>query len=226
MDFCQIQLNYMDWDLQDAKEKVALLNERNIPIWVMEPIRGGKLATLPEEDEAALKALRPEASAASWALRYLQGIEGVTMVLSGMSNEAQMLDNLKTYLNPDPTTAAEDEGLYRIDDKMSRLVPCTACCYCCDGCPMGLEIPTFLNLYNQMSQTNMPVVLTMFLDTWPREKWPHACIGCGKCAKSCPQGIDIPDVLKKLADKLDASPSWTDVCRERAAAAAKMEQKG
>ncbi len=226
LEFCQIQLNYLDWDLQDAKTKVALLRERGIPVWVMEPIRGGKLAALPEEDEAALKALRPEDSIASWALRFLQGIEGVTMVLSGMSAEDQMADNLKTFAKCDPTTAAENELLFKIGDKLGRSVPCTACRYCCDGCPMGLDIPTLINLYNQLGHTNMGMVLAMFLDAWPKEKWPHACIGCGKCAKSCPQGIDIPDVMRKLAAKLDSIPSWSEVCKERAAAAAKLEQEG
>ncbi len=226
MEFCQIQLNYMDWDLQDAKGKVALLNEWNIPVWVMEPVRGGKLADLPADDAAKLKALRPEASIASWALRYLQDIPGVTMILSGMSNEAQMLDNLKTFLQPDPTTAEEKALLYAIADKLGRLVPCTACRYCCDGCPMGLDIPVLINTYNQMMTMEMAFVPAIYIDTLPKEKWPHACVGCGACAQICPQNIDIPGVMKKVAEKLDGMPSWADICRERAEAAAKLEKQG
>ena len=96
MEFCQIQLNYMDWTLQDAKGKCELLAKHNIPVWVMEPVRGGKLASLSEDAEAQLKGLRPDETIPAWCFRWLQGVEGVTMVLSGMSNMAQMEDNVKT----------------------------------------------------------------------------------------------------------------------------------
>ena len=97
MEFCQIQLNYVDWSLQRAEEKVKLLNERGIPVWVMEPVRGGRLVSLPEEAEANLKSLRPDESVVSWAFRFLQSVEGVTMVLSGMSSMQQVMDNIATW---------------------------------------------------------------------------------------------------------------------------------
>ena len=97
MEFCQIQLNYLDWTLQNAKEKYELLTERGLQVWVMEPVRGGKLAKLSDANEAKLKELRPDASVASWGFRFLQELPNVTMVLSGMSNMAQMVDNVHTF---------------------------------------------------------------------------------------------------------------------------------
>lgn len=123
MEFCQIQLNYLDWTLQQAKEKCELLNRYNIPIWVMEPIRGGKLANLPESMTAELRMMRPEASAASWALRWVQQIPGVTMILSGMSDLAQMEDNLATFDHPQPLSSEETACLLRFAEQMKTPSP-------------------------------------------------------------------------------------------------------
>ena len=131
MEFCQIELNYLDWTLQQAKEKCELLNRYGIPIWVMEPVRGGKLANLPAAAQEKLHALRPEASDASWALRWVQEIPGVTMILSGMSNMAQMQDNLATFDHPEPLSAEEQALLLEIAEGFKSAVPCTACRYCC-----------------------------------------------------------------------------------------------
>lgn len=150
MEFCQIQLNYLDWTLQQAKEKCELLNRYNIPIWVMEPIRGGKLANLPESMTAELRAMRPEASAASWALRWVQQIPGVTMILSGMSDLAQMEDNLATFDHPQPLSEEETACLLRFAEQMKNAVPCTACRYCCDGCPQRINIPQMLRVLNEI----------------------------------------------------------------------------
>ena len=218
MEFCQIQLNYMDWMLQKAKEKYELLTARGIPVWVMEPVRGGMLASLREENSARLKAIRPEATDASWGFRFLQGLPNVKMVLSGMSNLAQMQDNLATFARRDTLNPEETELLLSIARGMMDSIPCTACRYCCEGCPKGLDIPALLAVYNELRVT--PTVnAAMRVEFLPEEKKPTACIACGKCARSCPQNIDIPRALKELAEKLTTIPSWAETCRQREAAA-------
>ena len=218
MEFCQIQLNYMDWMLQKAKEKYELLTARGIPVWVMEPVRGGMLASLREENSARLKAIRPEATDASWGFRFLQGLSNVKMVLSGMSNLAQMQDNLATFARRDTLNPEETELLLSIARGMMDSIPCTACRYCCEGCPKGLDIPALLAVYNELRVT--PTVnAAMRVEFLPEEKKPTACIACGKCARSCPQNIDIPRALKELAEKLTTIPSWAETCRQREAAA-------
>ena len=218
MEFCQIQLNYMDWMLQKAKEKYELLTARGIPVWVMEPVRGGMLASLREDNSARLKAIRPEATDASWGFRFLQGLPNVKMVLSGMSNLAQMQDNLTTFARRDAITPEETELLLSIARGMMDSIPCTACRYCCEGCPKGLDIPALLAVYNELRVT--PTVnAAMRVEFLPEEKKPTACIACGKCARSCPQNIDIPRALKELAEKLTTIPSWAETCRQREAAA-------
>ena len=218
MEFCQIQLNYMDWMLQKAREKYELLTARGIPVWVMEPVRGGMLASLGEEDSARLKAIRPEATDASWGFRFLQGLPNVKMVLSGMSNLDQMRDNLATFARRDTLNPEETELLLSIARGMMDSIPCTACRYCCEGCPKGLDIPALLAVYNELRVT--PTVnAAMRVEFLPEEKKPTACIACGKCARSCPQNIDIPRALKELAEKLTTIPSWAETCRRREAAA-------
>ena len=220
MEFCQIQLNYLDWTLQDAKAKCELLAKWNIPVWVMEPVRGGKLATQSEDIEAQLKALRPDESIPAWCFRWLQGIEGVTMVLSGMSNMAQMVDNVKTFEAPKPLTAEENALLMDVAEQLKNAVPCTACRYCCDGCPMGLDIPALLAIYNDLKVTPT-FLLGMRVEALPPEKRPDACIGCGACMSICPQNIHIPEALADMAEILKGLPSWEAICREREAAARK-----
>ena len=220
MEFCQIQLNYLDWTLQDAKAKCELLAKWNIPVWVMEPVRGGKLATQSEAVEAQLKALRPDESIPAWCFRWLQGIEGVTMVLSGMSNMEQMMDNVKTFEAPKPLTAEENALLMDIAEQLKNAVPCTACRYCCDGCPMGLDIPALLAIYNDLKVTPT-FLLGMRVEALPPEKRPDACIGCGACMSICPQNINIPEALADMAEILKGLPSWEAICREREAAAKK-----
>ena len=189
MEFCQIQLNWLDWDFQDAKTKVALLNEWNIPVWVMEPLRGGKLARLTEDDAAKLKALRPDEAVPAWAFRFLQGVKGVAVILSGMSNEAQLEENLKTFETDRPLNEAEREALSAIAGGMTRrtALPCTACRYCTTHCPQGLNIPWLLELYNEHAFTGGGFIAPMALMSIPEDKQPSACLGCRSCEQVCPQ---------------------------------------
>ena len=214
MEFCQIQLNYLDWTLQDAKAKYDMLTRRGIPVWVMEPVRGGKLATLSRENTARLTALRPDETAVAWCFRFLQSLPNVTMTLSGMSNMAQIQENIATYAEAKPLNGAELEAVLSIAEGMKNSVPCTSCRYCCDGCPAGLEIPRLLAILNDLRFA--PVVNTsMLVEAMPEEKRPSACIGCGKCTKICPQGIDVPALMEELTQRLAKLPSWAEVSRQR-----------
>jgi len=186
----------------------------------MEPVRGGKLCKLPEADEQLLKSLRPEESIPAWGFRFLQSIPTVKMVLSGMSNTAQMMDNVKTFEAPRPLSEEENALILSVAEGLKNSVPCTACRYCCDGCPMELDIPTLLGFYNDLKVTPS-FLLGMRIEALPPEKLPSACIGCGACARVCPQNIDIPAALADMAEILKGIPSWAAVCREREAAAKK-----
>ena len=216
MEFCQIQLNWLDWTLQDAKTQYELLTERNIPVWVMEPVRGGALAKLPEESITRLKTLRPEESIPAWSFRFLQDLPNVKMILSGMSDLEQMEDNIRTFQQIKPLSAEERDLLLEIAEPLKGSVPCTACRYCCDGCPAGLNIPVLLSLYNGFCITPH-LTVAMAVESFPPDNRPAACIGCGKCAQICPQGIDIPGALKAFAEGLAKMPSWEETCRQREA---------
>lgn len=204
MEFCQIQLNYLDWDFQDAKRKVELLNQWNIPVWVMEPLRGGKLASLAPEDEAKLKALRPDEGIPAWAFRYLQSIPSVVVTLSGMSNMEQMKDNIATFETDKPLNETELETLHAIAQGMVKkiVLPCTACHYCTSHCPQGLDIPNLLSLYNEHCFTQGGFIAPMALSAIPADKQPSACIGCRSCEAVCPQDIKISEAMADFTAKL------------------------
>ncbi len=226
MEFCQIQLNYLDWSLQDAKTKYEMLTRRGIPVWVMEPLRGGKLASLPEAETARLKALRPDESTAGWSFRWMQRLPNVKMVLSGMSAQEQMADNVSTFSGGEPLNDEEAALAEEIAEGMKNALPCTRCRYCCDGCPMGLDIPMLIHAYNDVKFASSMTVAMQF-DALPEDRKPSACIACGACAAVCPQNIDIPAALAELADALGKMPSWAELCRQREEAARKLkEQKG
>ena len=204
MEFCQIQLNYLDWKFQDAENKVKLLDEYRIPVWVMEPLRGGKLASLAEEDEAKLTALRPEEKIPAWAFRFLQSLPEVTVTLSGMSNMEQLQENIRTFGEERPLNEEERQTLLDIADGMVKkiAVPCTACHYCVSHCPQGLDIPHLLSLYNEHSFTGGGFIAPMALSAISKDKWPSACIGCRSCEVVCPQQIKISEVMADFAAKL------------------------
>ncbi len=214
MEFCQIQLNYLDWTLQRAKEKCALLQEFGIPIWVMEPVRGGKLANLQPDDAARLHALRPDESAAAWCFRWLQTLGLPTVILSGMSNLAQVQDNLQTFAAPRPLSETENNALLELAEHMKQSLPCTACRYCCEGCPQGLNIPMLLDIYNEL-RVAPSVNVGMRVEALEPGKRPSACIACGKCARVCPQKIDVPKAMREADEILRGLPSWAEVCRQR-----------
>ena len=204
MEFCQLQLNYLDWTFQQGREKVDLLREMGIPVWVMEPLRGGKLARLAPAYEEKLRAMRPGEAIAAWAFRFLQSVPGVTVILSGMSNQEQLEKNLATFAEDRRLNDAEMDAIMGIAKDMlsGGTVPCTACHYCVSHCPMGLDIPHLLSLYNEHAYTGGGVIAPMALSALPAEKQPSACLQCRSCEQVCPQQIKISEVLADFTAKL------------------------
>ena len=223
MEFCQIQLNYLDWTLQKAKDKYEFLTSKGLCVWVMEPVRGGKLASLPEADEAKMKALRPDESVPAWAFRFLQGLPNVRMILSGMSSLDQMKDNVKTFRERNPLTEEEKAVIFDVADRLKNSVPCTACRYCCKGCPAKLNIPGIIREYND-AKYYPSLNIGMRLDAMGEAGKPENCIGCGQCTKMCPQGIDVKSLMPQIAETFKLVPSWAELCRQREAAAIAARQ--
>ena len=207
IEFCQIQLNYMDYEFQNAKGKVELLNKWNIPVWVMEPVRGGQLATLSDEAADKLKEARPDEKVPAWAFRFLQTLD-VTMTLSGMSDMQQLKDNIATYEESKPLNDKEMELILSIaSDMISKItVPCTGCHYCVSHCPKKLDIPSLLKLYNEamVAGTGMFIAETG-LKLIDQDKQPECCIQCHSCEKVCPQTIHISEALHSFAKKMGHS---------------------
>ncbi len=204
-EFAQIQLNYLDWTLQEAGKKYALLTSRGIPVMAMEPCRGGRLASLGTAVDARFKQARPNDSVASWAFRFLQSLPNVQVVLSGMSTMEQLKENIALFSRHDPVTEQEQELLERAVASIAEMVPCTACRYCCEGCPQGLDIPKLLSMYNELRFDN-PFLLRFTLDAMTGAELPSACIACGACERLCPQGIAVPDILGKFHEALPLIP--------------------
>ena len=205
MEFCQIQLNYMDWSFKDAKAKMGLLKEYHLPVWVMEPLRGGQLASLSEDAEKKLKSLRPQEKTPAWAFRFLQSLPEVVVTLSGMSNEKQMEENIETYQEEKPLNEEEMAALQAIADEIigKHALPCTACHYCVSHCPQGLDIPQLLSLYNEHIVTGGGFIAPMAMMAIPEDKRPSACVGCRSCEAVCPQQIKISEALADYTDKLN-----------------------
>lgn len=204
MEFGQLQINYIDWDFQKVKEKVELLGKYNIPVWVMEPLRGGKLANLPEEYAKKLAALRPDEKVPAWAFRFLQSIPSVTVTLSGMSNFEQMKENIATFETDRPLNDEEMNCIMGIAGEMVGKIafPCTACRYCTTKCPKGLNIPKLLELYNEHIFTGGGFLPEFGLMAIPKDKHPNACVGCKSCEAVCPQQIKISDAMADFAAKM------------------------
>lgn len=206
LEFCQIQLNWLDWTLQEAKEKVELLNKYNLPVWVMEPLRGGKLASLSDEDEKVLKAARPSESIPAWSFRFLQSIDNIKMVLSGMSERVQVEENIKTFGDDLPLDEGEKNLLFVIAEKIlsKKTLTCTNCKYCISECPNELEIPKLLSLYNNMCLIKNEPSEKLVREKTENGKMPMDCIGCGSCESKCPQNIQISGIMSDFAEKLQS----------------------
>lgn len=204
MEFGQLQLNYMDWHFQNACKKAAILQEAGIPIWVMEPLRGGKLAKASGETAALMQSMRPEETVPGWAFRFLQSIPGVTVVLSGMSDMEQLKANIATYETDEPLSREEFDALVKaVDEEIKKGgLPCTACHYCTAHCPKKLPIPELIALYNEHKISGGGFIAPMAVESMEEEKRPANCIGCRGCEQVCPQQIKISEMMKEFTSMI------------------------
>ena len=202
-DFAQLQINYLDWDVVKAKEQYDIVQAEGIPVIVMEPLRGGGLVNLSDKALAKLKEHYPDTTPASFGLRWAASRKNVVTVLSGMSNLQQVKENIQTFIDYKEMT--EDE--IKVADEISKIIQsqgeinCTACKYCMEVCPRGINIPAAFALYNQYKVSKSKMSFTMYYDTLSESEQPDACIKCGLCSKNCPQNLDIPALLTKIADE-------------------------
>ena len=203
-DFAQIQLNYLDWEMQDAKTQYQILNDREIPVIVMEPVRGGVLASPCEAADILFREERPDKSVASWAIRFAASLPGVLTVLSGMSNMEQVRDNVDTMTRFEPLTDREREVInealeaYRKKDT----VPCTGCRYCMD-CPFGVDIPKMFSLYNHYVLDRDGEDYLEAYEAQPESQRADQCQACGACMEKCPQHIRIPDQMVTIRETVE-----------------------
>ena len=208
VEFVQIQLNYLDRKnpVVRSEELYNILHERNIPIIVMEPIRGGMLASLTPEQEAKYKAIRPDKSIASWALRYVASLPGVMTLLSGMSAEEQMDDNISTFTNFEPLSEEELKVVDEVTDDILSIpqIGCTACKYCTPGCPMQISIPDIFRAVNTLRRymEERRAINYYNLVTESGGK-ASDCIACGQCEGVCPQHLPIIELLKEASETFD-----------------------
>lgn len=209
MEFCQIQLNYIDYKMQDAKKKVDYLNKIGMPIWVMEPLRGGKLISMTQPYMGRLEKVRPGDDSVKWAFRFLQTLPGVTTILSGMSDLEQAKAKVALCQKEEPLSNAEMDALMSTVDAMldENFVPCTACHYCTPHCTKELDIPYLIELYNEHKYSKGGFTAPMAISLLPEDKRPSACIGCRKCEKVCPQGIKISEIMKDFVKILAEYPT-------------------
>lgn len=204
LEFCQLQINWLDWNFQNAKQKVELVKSYGLPVWVMEPVRGGKLVNLNDEYLARLKALRPNENAVGWAFRFIQSLPEVGVTLSGMSNFTQLKQNIETFSQSEPLNEQEWATLMSISEEMTgkKSLPCTACRYCTTHCPMGLDIPELIRLYNEHIFSGGGFIAPMAMEAIAEDKRPQACLGCRRCEAVCPQTIKISEMMADFANKM------------------------
>ena len=209
IEFVQIQLNYADWEnpVVRSGELYEILRSRNIPMVIREPVKGGTLAALTPELEAMYKAVQPDASAASWALRFVASLPGVMTILSGMSTEEQMEDNIATFTKFEPLSAEEKVLVEKVRDIMMNVpqIGCTSCRYCTPGCPMHISIPDVFRAVNTMMIYHDEFRPKAFYNSFIGRGFGRAsaCIACGQCEGVCPQHLPIIDLLKDASSRLD-----------------------
>ena len=212
MEFVQLQINYLDWESEWVKSRACseVCVKHGKPVIVMEPVKGGTLAKVPEDAEKLFAALDPSMSVPSWAIRFAASLPNVMLVLSGMSSLEQMKDNLSFMADFRPLTEEEKKVCYRVADIINSqiTVPCTACHYCTEGCPMNIAIPEYFSLYNEDMRENLEkkgwtINYTNYDLLAEKRGRAKDCIACGQCENVCPQHLPIIDFLKDVSAHFD-----------------------
>ncbi|MDO5417880.1 MAG: aldo/keto reductase [Lachnospiraceae bacterium] len=210
VEFVQLQINYIDWESEKVQSRrcYEVARKHGKQVIIMEPVRGGALANVPKEAEAAMKECRPQLSVPSWAIRFAASLDGVMMVLSGMSNMEQLTDNLSYMKEFAPLDEKELAVVWKAAEiiRSTITIPCTGCRYCVDGCPQNIPIPSYFTLYNRMEQTrDKGAQKNEYKKLTGEGGYGKAsdCIGCKQCEEHCPQHIDITGWLKKAAESFE-----------------------
>ena len=199
-DFCQLQLNYLDWEVINGKELYEIADDAKVPVIVMEPLRGGGLCNLPENAAAKLKEDCPDDTQASFGLRWVSSKKRVFTILSGMSNLQQLKENIDTFTNFREFTVEEEQIAKEVAKiiQSQGAINCTACRYCMEVCPRGINIPAIFGLYNVYKSNGQGFMLNINYNALKEDERADKCINCHLCSKNCPQGLDIPALLKKV----------------------------
>lgn len=204
VDFVQLQVNYADWEASNVQSGACydMVVKHGRPVIIMEPVKGGTLSSLRPELEDVFKKADPDASVASWAFKFVSSLPGAAVILSGMSNVEQVEDNLNTFSKLKPLTQDEKNVIENVREIMAKAdtVPCTACKYCVDGCPMNIDIPGIFRTYNNGKTYAFTERLTGEYDM-RLKKHASDCIKCGQCESICPQHISVMDKLDEVAEK-------------------------
>ena len=205
MEFVQLQMNYLDWESAEVQSRKCyeVASKHGKPVIVMEPVKGGTLADVPAEVRESFAAYHPDLSVPSWAIRFVASLDNVAMVLSGMSNMEQLMDNISYMKEFVPMNAEETELVHKAADmiKDSIAIPCTGCSYCTEGCPMQIAIPDLFRVYNKSKRGEISDVEADEEYRQLTESGGKAreCLACGQCQVACPQHLEIINYLKDVA---------------------------
>lgn len=215
MDFIQLQINYLDWESQtiESKKCYEVAKKHDLEVIVMEPLKGGFLANIPEDANDLIKKFNPTLTPVELALRFVANLDNVFMVLCGVSSYKQMEENIEIFENMQPLSKEELDLIKQVSELINSkiIVPCTKCNYCINECPVNINIPYVFDLYNSeklLNEDGFTTYQVTYINYMKNKKNgpASACIDCGKCVEKCPQQINIPQVMKDVVESLENKP--------------------